>query len=84
MGSVDVLDSNGTERMVRIFRHRLLNIVSGVKSANSLLASELDDRLTAREREYFPLITKNVLKYAGWLSGLRPCLGRCPKRSQHR
>lgn len=44
--------------MMRLLRHRLLNIVSGVKSANSLLANELDDRLTDREREYFPLINK--------------------------
>ncbi len=52
------LDSGDTERMRRVLRHRLLNIMAGVKSANSLLASELDDRMTPREREYFPLIQR--------------------------
>ncbi|MBN2685237.1 MAG: HAMP domain-containing histidine kinase [Pontiellaceae bacterium] len=52
------LDSDGLERMRRILRHRLLNFVSGIKSANTLLTSELDDRLTAREREYFPMIQR--------------------------
>lgn len=52
------LDSEGMERMRRILRHRLLNFVSGIKSANALLTSELDDRLTAREREYFPMIQR--------------------------
>lgn len=79
MGSVDVLDSNGTERMVRIFRHRLLNIVSGVKSANSLLASELDDRLTAREREYFPLIDKECTQICGVVERFETLFGTMPK-----
>ena len=50
------MSSADIERMRRILRHRLLNIVSGVKSANSMLATQLDDRLNPREREYFPLI----------------------------
>ena len=50
------MSSADIDRMRRIVRHRLLNIVSGVKSANTMLASQLDDRLTPREREYFPLI----------------------------
>lgn len=50
------LDSGGMDRMRRILRHRLLNFVSGIKSANVLLANELDDRLLPRQREYFPMI----------------------------
>lgn len=50
------MSSADIERMRRILRHRLLNIVSGVKSANSMLANQLDERLQPREREYFPLI----------------------------
>ena len=52
------LDEAGLVRMRRMLRHRLLNFVSGVKSANMLLASELDDRLDPREREYFSMIQK--------------------------
>lgn len=50
------LNAADVQRMQRILRHRLLNIVSGVKSATSMLASQLDERLNPREREYFPLI----------------------------
>ncbi|MBN2164427.1 MAG: HAMP domain-containing histidine kinase [Pontiellaceae bacterium] len=52
------LDVAGLDRMRRMLRHRLLNFVSGVKSANVLLASELEDRLAPREREYFSMIQK--------------------------
>lgn len=69
------MDSDGSERMVRLLRHRLLNIVSGVKSANSLLASELDDRLTPREREYFPLIDKECLQICGIVARLEELFG---------
>lgn len=53
-----LLDVEGTNRMRRVVRHRLLNFVSGIKSANSLLATELDSRLLPQEREYFPMILK--------------------------
>ena len=46
------------ERMRRILGHRLLNIASGVKAATGFLAGQLDDRLVARERDYFPLIQR--------------------------
>ncbi|MDF7800906.1 HAMP domain-containing sensor histidine kinase [Pontiellaceae bacterium B1224] len=74
-----VLDSDGTERMVRLLRHRLLNIVSGVKSANSLLASELDDRLTAREREYFPLIDRECDQVCAMVDRIEALFGALPK-----
>jgi signal transduction histidine kinase len=50
------MDAVDLERMRRVLQHRLLNIVSGVKSASSYLSGLLDDRLKPREREYFPLI----------------------------
>ncbi len=78
-GSGVELDSHGTERMVRLLRHRLLNIVSGVTSANSLLASELDDRLTAREREYFPLIHKECNQVCGIVDRFEALFGAVPK-----
>ncbi|MBN2703271.1 MAG: HAMP domain-containing histidine kinase [Pontiellaceae bacterium] len=62
------LDSDGLERMRRVLRHRLLNFVSGIKSANTLLSSELDDRLTAREREYFPMIQRECDQIAAMVN----------------
>ncbi len=72
------LDSLGVERMLRVLRHRLLNIVSGAKSAISLLASELDDRLTAREREYFPLIQKECDQICGIVDRMDALFGVFP------
>ncbi|MDF7808034.1 HAMP domain-containing sensor histidine kinase [Pontiellaceae bacterium B12219] len=65
--------------MVRLLRHRLLNVVSGLKSANSLLASELDDRLTAREREYFPLMDQEYDKISGMVGRIEALFGILPK-----
>jgi nitrogen-specific signal transduction histidine kinase len=65
--------------MVRLLRHRLLNVVSGLKSANSLLSSELDDRLTAREREYFTLIDKEYDKISGMVGRIEALFGILPK-----
>lgn len=44
------------ERMRHTLGHRLLNVASGIKAASDFLARQLDDRLSVREREYFPLI----------------------------
>ncbi|MDZ8117260.1 sensor histidine kinase [Pontiella agarivorans] len=74
-----ILDADGTGRMVRLLRHRLLNVVSGLKSANSLLASELDDRLTAREREYFPLMDKEYDKISDIVGRIEALFGILPK-----
>ncbi len=52
------LDAASFVRMRKMLRHRLLNFVSGVKSANVLLSNQLDDRLRPQEREYFTLIIK--------------------------
>ena len=48
--------STDLKRMQRVLGHRLLNIASGIKAASGLLSQMLDDRMTPREREYFPLI----------------------------
>jgi len=69
------LNSGNTERMRRVLRHRLLNIMAGVKSANSLLASELDDRMTPREREYFPLIQRECDEVCNIMDRLDAFLG---------
>jgi C4-dicarboxylate-specific signal transduction histidine kinase len=50
------MDSDSTERMRRILRHRLLNIASGIKAATGFLESRLGEAFSVREREYFPLI----------------------------
>ncbi len=50
------MDSDSTERMRRILRHRLLNIAAGIKAAATFLESQDDDGLSRRDREYFPLI----------------------------
>lgn len=52
------VDSDGVERMRRILGHRLLNISAGIKTATGYLASQLDERLSPLEREYFPLLQK--------------------------
>ncbi len=72
MGSADI------RRMQRILRHRLLNIVSGVKSANSMLASLLDERLTPREREYFPLIQKECDQVSVIVNRMENLFGEIP------
>ncbi|QBG47396.1 HAMP domain-containing histidine kinase [Verrucomicrobia bacterium S94] len=79
MGYDVILDSDGTGRMAQLLRHRLLNVVSGLKSANSLLASELDDRLTAQEREYFPLMDKECDKISGIVGRIEELFGVLPK-----
>lgn len=73
-----VLDEEGAGRMAQIMRHRLLNIVSGVKSANSLLCTMLDDRLEPQEREYFPLIDKECDKVSALVDRLNLFLGDLP------
>jgi len=72
------LDSDGLDRMRRLLRHRLLNIASAVKSSNMLLASELDDRLSAREREYFPLIQKECDQISELVERVDAACGQLP------
>lgn len=72
------LDSGSVDRMRKVLRHRLLNIMAGVKSANSLLASDLDDRLAPREREYFSLIQKECDQVSIIMNRLEELLGDLP------
>lgn len=73
------LNSEETGRMVRLLRHRLLNIASGIKSANSLLASSLDERLTAREREIFPLVHQECDQMCSIAERFEMLFGEIPK-----
>jgi signal transduction histidine kinase len=73
------LDAEGSERMMRIMRHRLLNIMSGVKSANSLLAGMLDERLEPQEREYFPLINRECDLVCALVDRFEAFFGVMPK-----
>ena len=50
------MDSESTERMRHMLRHRLLNIASGIKAATMFLESQDENGLNSHDREYFPLI----------------------------
>ncbi|MBN1670918.1 MAG: HAMP domain-containing histidine kinase [Kiritimatiellae bacterium] len=50
------LDDSDLRRLNKVLRHRLRNFASGIQNAVKLLSSELDERLSPQEREYFPLI----------------------------
>ncbi len=64
---------------MRIMRHRLLNIMSGVKSANSLLSGMLDERLEPQEREYFPLINRECDLVCALVDRFEAFFGVLPK-----
>lgn len=50
------VDSSDLERMRRVLGHRLVNVASGIKAAAGYLSVQMEERLSPREREYFPLI----------------------------
>ena len=75
------MDSDDTARMRRILGHRLLNISSGIKTASGYLASQLDERLTPMEREYFPLIQKQCDEVSVIVSRMNLLFGKL-ERSQ--
>lgn len=73
-----LIDEDGLGRMRRILRHRLLNFVSGIKSANTLLSTDLEDRLTLREREYFPMIQRECDQIAVMVNRLDSLFAELP------
>ncbi len=54
--SGEVLRAEDMARMASVLRHRLRNHVTGIQSAVSLLADELQGHVPQRILEYFPLI----------------------------
>jgi len=53
-----IFNNNDLVRMNSVLRYRLGNQISGIKNAVSLLAEELDGKVSPSIQEYFPLIIK--------------------------
>ena len=71
-----VMDAAGMERMRRILGHRLLNIASGIKAATGYLSEQLDDRMSPRESEYFPLIQQQCDEVSFIVNRMNQLFGR--------
>ncbi len=68
-------------RMNRVLRHRLRNFASGIRSAVSILESELEGQLDPETMEYFPLMVHECEVITEMTQHLNLLLDReCPER----